>query len=52
MVYLYLGNYAESNPELSLLAVNTLQKDASDTNPMVRGLALRYLCSLRYIYIH
>lgn len=27
MVYLYLCNYAQSNPELSLLAVNTLQKD-------------------------
>jgi hypothetical protein len=27
MVYLYLCNYAQSNPELTLLAINTLQKD-------------------------
>lgn len=27
MVYLYLCTYAESNPELSLLAINTLTKD-------------------------
>ncbi len=42
LVYLYLCTYAESHPELSLLAINTLQKDFSDDNPMVRGLALRY----------
>ncbi|KAL6066726.1 AP complex subunit beta [Balamuthia mandrillaris] len=47
LVYLYLSTYAQSNPELSLLAVNTFQKDVSDINPMIRGLALRYLCSLR-----
>jgi len=47
LVYLYLANYAESHPDLSLLAVNTLQKDIHDTNPMIRGLALRHLCSLR-----
>jgi len=27
MVYLYLCAYAQSNPELTLLAINTLQKD-------------------------
>ena len=27
MVYLYLGNYARSNPDLTLLTINTLQKD-------------------------
>ena len=27
MVYLYITAYAASNPELSLLAINTLQKD-------------------------
>jgi hypothetical protein len=47
LVYLYLTNYAETHPDLSLLAVNTLQKDVTDTNPMIRGLALRHLCSLR-----
>ncbi|KJE92672.1 hypothetical protein CAOG_03591 [Capsaspora owczarzaki ATCC 30864] len=47
MVYLYLCNYAESNSELSLLVINTLQKDCRDENPMIRGLALRNMCSLR-----
>ncbi len=27
MVYLYLCNYAAMNPELTLLVINTLQKD-------------------------
>eukprot|EP00055_Hartaetosiga_balthica_P018704 m.135204 g.135204 ORF g.135204 m.135204 type:complete len:776 (-) comp9865_c0_seq1:143-2470(-) len=47
LVYLYLCNYAESNAELALLTVNTLQKDCRDTNPMIRGLALRSMCNLR-----
>merc|ERR1719159_1881790 len=46
MVYLYLVNYAESNSELAILTVNTLQKDCRDDDPMIRGLALRSLCSL------
>ncbi|CAK0873959.1 unnamed protein product [Prorocentrum cordatum] len=46
MVYLYLVNYAESNADLAILAVNTLQKDCRDDDPMIRGLALRSLCSL------
>eukprot|EP00928_Gymnodinium_smaydae_P079144 TRINITY_DN6314_c0_g2_i1.p1 TRINITY_DN6314_c0_g2~~TRINITY_DN6314_c0_g2_i1.p1 ORF type:complete len:874 (-),score=199.29 TRINITY_DN6314_c0_g2_i1:189-2534(-) len=46
MVYLYLVNYAESNSELAILAINTLQKDCRDDDPMIRGLALRSLCSL------
>eukprot|EP00927_Polykrikos_kofoidii_P026604 TRINITY_DN2365_c0_g2_i1.p1 TRINITY_DN2365_c0_g2~~TRINITY_DN2365_c0_g2_i1.p1 ORF type:complete len:839 (+),score=169.68 TRINITY_DN2365_c0_g2_i1:145-2661(+) len=49
MVYLYLVNYAESNSELAILAVNTLQKDCRDDDPMVRGLALRSLCSLNLL---
>jgi AP-4 complex subunit beta-1 len=47
MVYLFLSNYAESNADLAVLAINTLTTDCRDTDPMVRGLALRSLCSLR-----
>lgn len=47
LVYLYLCNYAESNSELALLTVNTLQKDCRDSNPVIRGLALRSMCNLR-----
>ena len=40
--------YAPLKPDLALLAINTLCKDCSDPNPMVRGLALRSMCSLRW----
>ncbi|KAJ7388934.1 AP-4 complex subunit beta-1 [Desmophyllum pertusum] len=47
LVYLYICTYAQSNPELALLTVNTLRKDSQDSSAMVRGLALRSMCSLR-----
>ena len=47
LVYLYICRYADENQVLSLMAINTLQKDMSDQNPTVRGLALRSLCSLK-----
>lgn len=47
MCYLYVGNYAKCNPDLALLTINFLQRDCKDEDPMIRGLALRSLCSLR-----
>lgn len=47
MVYLYMSNYATTNPELAQMCTNTLTKDCQNDDPMVRGLALRSLCSLR-----
>lgn len=47
LVYLYICSYAQSNPELALLTMNTLRKDSQDSSAMVRGLALRSMCSLR-----
>ena len=47
MVYLYLSSYAASNGELTLLVINTLQKDCRDEDPMIRGLSLRCFTSLR-----
>jgi hypothetical protein len=47
MCYLYVGNYAQGHPDLALLTINFLQKDCQDDDPMIRGLALRSLCSLR-----
>ncbi|KAI9104755.1 Clathrin/coatomer adaptor, adaptin-like protein [Phlyctochytrium arcticum] len=41
MVYLYLINYAKSKPDMAVLAVNTLARDAEDSNPMIRALAIR-----------
>ncbi|KAJ7530415.1 hypothetical protein O6H91_14G003300 [Diphasiastrum complanatum] len=47
MCYLYVGSYAKVHPDLALLTINFLQKDCRDDDPMIRGLALRSLCSLR-----
>ncbi|KAG1702612.1 hypothetical protein DVH05_009561 [Phytophthora capsici] len=47
MVYLYLTNYAQKNSELAIMCINTLLNDCRNEDPMVRGLALRSLCSLR-----
>lgn len=47
MVYLFLCNYATSHPDLAQMCTNTLVKDCGNDDPMVRGLALRALCSLR-----
>lgn len=41
LVYLYIINYAKSNPELALLVVNTFIKDAADPHPLIRALAIR-----------
>jgi vesicle coat complex subunit len=46
MIYLYLTSYARTHPELAQMCTNTLQKDCGNEDPMVRGLALRALCSL------
>ncbi|XP_038048762.1 AP-4 complex subunit beta-1-like [Patiria miniata] len=47
LAYLYMTTYARKKPDLALLTVNTIQKDCCDANPMIRGLALKTLCSLR-----
>lgn len=41
LVYLYIINYAKSNPELALLVINTFIKDAHDPHPLIRALAIR-----------
>ncbi|KIJ13701.1 hypothetical protein PAXINDRAFT_170214 [Paxillus involutus ATCC 200175] len=47
LVYLYLINYAKTQPELVILAVNTFVKDSEDPNPLVRALAIRTMGCLR-----
>ena len=49
MCYLYLSAYAKSNPELATLCINTMTKDCKDHDPLVRGLALRSLSSLKLV---
>jgi vesicle coat complex subunit len=40
-------NYAKTQPELVILAVNTFVKDTDDPNPLVRALAIRTMGVLR-----
>ncbi|CAG8432675.1 5657_t:CDS:10 [Diversispora eburnea] len=47
LVYLYLMNYAKTQPELVILAVNTFVKDTDDTNPLIRALAIRTMGCIR-----
>eukprot|EP01130_Rhizamoeba_saxonica_P001711 TRINITY_DN11573_c0_g1_i1.p1 TRINITY_DN11573_c0_g1~~TRINITY_DN11573_c0_g1_i1.p1 ORF type:complete len:870 (-),score=238.59 TRINITY_DN11573_c0_g1_i1:36-2621(-) len=47
LVYLYLMNYAKTHPDLAILAVSTFQKDASDSNPLIRALAIRTMGCIR-----
>lgn len=47
LVYLYVINYAKAQPELAILAINTFRKDATDSNPLVRSLAVRTMGCIR-----
>ena len=46
LVYIYLLRYAESEPDLALLSINTFQKDLTDSNPLIRAMALRVLSGI------
>ncbi|OJJ37182.1 hypothetical protein ASPWEDRAFT_153005 [Aspergillus wentii DTO 134E9] len=47
LVYIYLVHQAESEPDLALLSINTIQKSLTDQNPQVRAMALRTMSSIR-----
>jgi len=47
LVYLYVINYAKTQPELAILAVNTFCKDSQDPNPLIRALAVRTMGCIR-----
>ncbi|CAO4370303.1 unnamed protein product [Caenorhabditis nigoni] len=47
LVYLYLMNYAKSQPDLAIMAVNTFVKDCEDPNPLIRALAVRTMGCIR-----
>lgn len=52
LVYIYLQHYAEAQPDVALLSVNTFQKDLSHQNQFLRAQALRVLSSIRVPLIH
>jgi AP-3 complex subunit beta len=45
--YIYLVHYAESDPDSALMSINTFQRSLSDSDPIVRALALKILSSIR-----
>eukprot|EP00124_Ichthyophonus_hoferi_P001583 Ihof_evm2s86 gene=Ihof_evmTU2s86 len=47
LVYLYVINYARSHPDMAILAISTFQKDAMDSNPLIRALAIRTMGCIR-----
>ena len=47
MIYLYLGNYADSRPDLAMMTLNTYIRDTKSKDPKIRGLAVRSLCNMR-----
>ncbi|CAD7938059.1 unnamed protein product [Amoebophrya sp. A25] len=47
LVYLYIINYARTQPELALLPVNSFCKDTQDLNALIRALAVRTMGCIR-----
>nr|XP_022344232.1 AP-1 complex subunit beta-1-like [Crassostrea virginica]XP_022344233.1 AP-1 complex subunit beta-1-like [Crassostrea virginica] len=47
LVYLYLMNYAKSQPDMAIMAVNTFVRDCEDSNPLIRALAVRTMGCIR-----
>ncbi|EGN98995.1 hypothetical protein SERLA73DRAFT_168569 [Serpula lacrymans var. lacrymans S7.3] len=47
LVYIYLLRYAEHEPDLALLSINTFQKDLTDSSPLIRAMALRVLSGIK-----
>jgi len=47
LVYIYILHYAESEPDLALLSINTIQKSLTDQSPQVRAMALRVMSGIK-----
>lgn len=47
LVYIVLLRYANTNPDLTLLSINSFQRDLSDPSPLIRAMALRVLSSIK-----
>ncbi|KAF1927925.1 ARM repeat-containing protein [Didymella exigua CBS 183.55] len=47
LVYTYLLQHAEHEPDTALLSINTIQKSLTDQNPQLRALALRVMSGIR-----
>ena len=47
LVYFYLLHHAESEPDLALLSINTIQKSLTDQSPQIRAMALRVMSGIK-----
>ena len=47
LVHIYILHYAESDPDLALLSINTIQRALSDPGAPVRAMALRVMSGIR-----
>jgi AP-1 complex subunit beta-1 len=48
LVYLYIINYAKSKPDLTIMAVNSFQKDSREKlAPLLRALSVRTMSCIR-----
>ncbi|EFC41797.1 adapter-related protein complex 1 beta 1 subunit [Naegleria gruberi] len=47
LVYLYIMNYAKTQPDLAIMAVNQFERDSNHPNPLIRGLAVRTMGCIR-----
>ncbi|PBK79828.1 hypothetical protein ARMGADRAFT_1040538 [Armillaria gallica] len=47
LAYIYLLKYAEQESDLALLSINMFQKDITDSNPLIRAMALRVLRGIK-----
>lgn len=46
-VYLYLVSHANQEPEQAIMAVSAFDQDSQDSNPLIRGLAVRTMCLIK-----
>ena len=44
LVYLYLINYAKTQPDFAIMAVNAFVRDSASPDPMIRAMSVR--CAL------
>eukprot|EP01134_Creolimax_fragrantissima_P007651 CFRG7651T1 len=47
LAYMYLVRYAEEEPDIALLSINSFQKDLKGPNQFIRASALRVMSSIR-----
>ena len=47
LAYVFLNHYAEESPETAILSINTFQRSLTDSDPIIRALAIKVMSSIR-----